>query len=177
MPGILMARVSQAPSTEWDITQCMSRTFLAWMLYVTYPRSLLHHGCVWTVATGASLLSASGKDLHTAGQWVWRSNAFFEDTLHIPLRNKCHSSPRPLPPAVHMCVHVCVCICSCLCACGVYVHKCVFVCVCICSCLCVYIHMCMCSMVCVRVHTMVCVQRAEVNFQDHLSSITPHLVF
>lgn len=99
----------------------------------------------------------------------------FEDTLHIPLRNKCHPSPRPLPPAVYMCVHVCVCICSCLCACGVCMF--INVCVCICSCLCVCIHMCMCSMVCVHVHTMVCVQRAEVNFQDHLFSITPHLVF
>lgn len=32
------------------------------------------------------------------------SSGTFEDTLRVPLRNKCHPSPKPLPPAVHVCV-------------------------------------------------------------------------
>lgn len=84
----------------------------------------------------------------------------FEDTLHIPLRNKCHPSPRPLPPAVYMCVHVCVCICSCLCACGV----CMFINVCVCVCLhmfmlvCVYSHVHVLHGVCACAHHGVCAE-------------------
>lgn len=69
------------------------------------------------------------------------SSGTVEDTLSIPLCNKCYPSPKPLPPAVH------VCVCTSVFA---YVHACVHV-------VCVYVHKCVCLCVFAYVHACVCI--------------------
>lgn len=132
VPGILMARVSQVPSIEWDITQCTSQTFPAWMLCVTYPWSLLHHGCVWTVTTGTSLPSASGKDLHLRCRSVdLEVKRLPQELLKILCAFPCVTSATLPQSPCHL---LCTCVCACLCL-RMFMLVCMW---------CVYVHICVC---------------------------------
>lgn len=81
------------------------------------------------------------------------SSGTFEDTLRVPLCDKCHPSPKALLPAVHVCV--CTSVFAYVHACGhvvrVYVHKCV------CLCVFAYVHACVCIFTCACAPWCVCV--------------------
>lgn len=113
------------------------------MLYVTYPQSLLHLGYVWTVATGASLPSASGKDLHAAGQWV-EVKLLPQEPLKTLCAFPCVTSASLPQRPCHL---LCTCMCACLC-----LHMFMLVCM---WCVCMFTNVCAC--VCLHMFMPVCV--------------------